>query len=172
MVSFDKIQIKHYPYTHIIVDDFLNDVKDVLKNWEDINWIQKYREDFLSENNINYLKNELAKHFPSFNKSTKVEEFIKNTHTYPELQLIRGSHLDGIDKAYNAVIYIDDINYCDPYYAGSFQIMEDLDDNKTPLSTINYKHNRAVFFECGKTSYHRFWSRPPYRRNFSFSFIK
>lgn len=172
MVSFEKTQIKHYPYTHIIVDDFLNDAKDVLKNWDDLNWIQNYREDFLSIGNINYLKEELGKHFSNFNTDTRVVEFIKNTHTHPEVQLIRGSHLDGTDKVYNAVIYVDDIGNCDPDYAGSFQIMEDLNDTKAPLSTIEYKHNRAIFFECTNISYHRFWSRPPYRRNFSFSFIK
>ena len=172
MFNFSNIQAHTEPFSHIIIDNFLNDGDEVLKQWDNLAWISEYRSKFLEQSNINLLKTELSNYFTNFNWDTKVVELLRNSHTFPNLQLIRGSHLDGIDKVYNAVIYFDDIHQNNPKHAGSFQIMEDTDDNKKPLKTIEYIHNRAVFFECTNISYHRFWSRPPYRLNFSLSLIK
>lgn len=171
MLNFKDVQFFETPYSHIVIENFLTDSQEVCSNWNNTTWVEEYKIRLLN-NYTSVLKEELSKFFKNFDHTVELKEIITNTHTYPELKLIRNSHLDGPDKKYNGVIYLDEVKYVHPNYAGSFQIMESLDDTKQPIKTIEYKHNRAIFFECKENSFHRFWSRPPIRTNFSLSFVK
>lgn len=161
MYNLDNCTYYEKPYPHLVVDNFLTDPVTVIENFESKEFFEEFVIKF--ENNTPQLLTDLKEYFKEMDTTLVPSILFRNYGSQDGIKLIRGSHLDSA-KAFNSVVYLQEI-YSDknPPHAGSFQLMEDLDDSKEPIKQIDYKYNRAIFFQNTNNSYHRFWSRYPNR---------
>lgn len=156
------------PYPHMVIENFFVNPDRIIQNFTSESFFLEFKKEFTqaSKELLNHLKQD----FVNIDVNLPPEIYFRNYSSHAGIRLIRGSHLDS-GKVFNSVVYLEEV-YSDKNneQAGSFQIMEDLDDNKPPLKQIDYKFNRAVFFKNTDNSYHRFWSRYPNRMSVSISY--
>lgn len=163
----NKTFFKH-PYPHMVIENFFSDPNIIIENFDSEEFLSKFKNSF-SDHSKDLLI-QLKNYFHFLNTDLEPEIYFRNYSSDKGIRLIRGSHLDS-GKSFNSVIYLEEVyDEKNTPFAGSFQIMEDLDDTKNPIKQIDYRFNRAIFFENTENSYHRFWSRYPNRMSVSVSY--